>query len=117
MNNGPFMSRPQITHSLLGAVALPTAAAMLLLSVLVGCVLHLSTSRSDQLAAVQQEKLIRLAVAPGVESIAKDHEPSTFWDDAVTRVHQHPLDLQWIENNLGVWFYTYYRHDETYSAR
>ena len=114
MHEQRFLSKPQISQSLLRAVALPTTAALLLLSALVGSVLHFSTSRSDQLAAIQQEKLIELAVTQGIETVAKDQEASTFWDDAVTRVHQHPLDVAWIDNNLGIWFYKYYKHDETY---
>ncbi|WP_308514435.1 EAL domain-containing protein [Sphingomonas flavescens] len=100
--------------SMMRAVTLPTIVALALLSLLLGAVLHVSTSRSDAFALGQQEKLIRLAVSEARTTIAKDQEASTYWDDAVTRVHQRPLDLAWIDNNLGVWFYTYYKHDETY---
>ena len=29
-------------------------------------------------------------------------------------MRERPLDLEWIDFNLGVWFNTYYGHDETY---
>src|SRR3569623_937527 len=108
------MARRKISRSLMRAVALPTIAALLLLASIVGAVLHFSTSRSDQLALARQENLIKLAVGEAQTTIARDQEASTYWDDAVLRTRQRPLDLQWIDNNLGIWFYTYYKHDEAY---
>ena len=98
----------------LRAVILPTALTLLFLSTIVGSVLHFSTSESDQLAAARQDRLVRIAIKEGTNSIATDQEASTYWNDAVIRTRQRPLDLDWIDNNLGVWFHTYYRHDETY---
>lgn len=104
----------RIQSSLVRGVALPVAFALLGLGALVGTVLHLSTIRSDQFALAQQERLIRLAIDQGVSNIAKDQEASTYWDDAVIQTRKRPLNLAWIDNNLGVWFHTYYQHDEGY---
>jgi diguanylate cyclase (GGDEF)-like protein len=49
-----------------------------------------------------------------VQSVTVDQEASTYWDDAVTRTRERPLDLEWIDNNLGIWFHTYYQIDEAY---
>ena len=100
--------------ALLRAVALPTVIALLLLAAIVGAVLHFSTSKSDELALARQYRLVATAVEQSMGSIANDQEASTFWDDAVLRTRERPLDLEWIDNNLGVWFHTYYKHDETY---
>lgn len=108
------MLKSRTYSSMMRAVTLPTIIALAVLCLLLGAVLHVSTSRSDAFALAQQEKLIRLAVSEARTTIAKDQEASTYWDDAVARVHQRPLDLAWIDNNLGVWFHTYYKHDETY---
>ena len=55
-----------------------------------------------------------VAVAQSIASITVDQEASTYWDDAVVRTRERPLDLSWIDNNLGVWFHTYYKFDEVY---
>jgi diguanylate cyclase (GGDEF)-like protein len=98
----------------LRAVVLPTALTLAVLGALVGLVLHFSTSQSDSLALARQDRLVRIAVKQTMEDIAVDQEASTYWDDAVLRMREAPLDQTWIDNNLGIWFYTYYRHDETY---
>ena len=95
-------------------VALRTGLILLLLAAVVGGILHFSTSRSDAIALERQARLARIAVDQSLSAIARDQEASTYWDDAVLRTRQRPLDLEWIDNNLGIWFHTYYRHDETY---
>jgi diguanylate cyclase (GGDEF)-like protein len=98
----------------LRAVVLPAAFTLLLLAAIVGAILEFSTSRTDQLALVRQTQRVRVAVAQSIESITVDQEASTYWDDAVVRTRERPLDLTWIDNNLGVWFHTYYKFDEVY---
>lgn len=112
MKTQPFLSERH--YALARAVALPAATLLLLLSIIVGGILHISTTRSDELALERQHKLVSLALSQSVTAIAIDQEASTLWDDAVIRTRQRPLDLQWLDNNLGVWFNSYYSHDETY---
>jgi diguanylate cyclase (GGDEF)-like protein len=96
------------------AVIAPTLLALALLGLLVGGVLSLSTDGSDEAAIRRQTHLLELAVRQGIADVRKDQEASTNWDDAVVRVRQRPLDMEWLDTNLGVWFNTYYGHDETY---
>ncbi|MBT2135935.1 PAS-domain containing protein [Croceibacterium sp. LX-88] len=49
-----------------------------------------------------------------IAKVANDQEASTRWDDAVQHLNQRPLDYRWIDNNLGIWFNSYYGHDEVY---
>ena len=105
---------PERHNALVRAVALRTTTILLLLAVMVGGILHFSTSRSDALALSRQNRLVALALRQGITAIANDQEASTYWDDAVIRTRQRPLDMDWLDNNLGVWFHTYYKHDETY---
>lgn len=99
---------------LIRMVVLPALAAVLLLAALVGAVLHLSTRQTDQLALARQTDRVAVALAHELRHVAIDQEASTYWDDAVRRTRERPLDLNWIDNNLGVWFHTYYQIDETY---
>lgn len=96
------------------AVALPAGIAVALLALLMGAVLHLSTSRSDAIALARQDRLMALAVQQSLAAVTNDQEASTLWDDAVLRLRERPLDFDWIDNNLGVWFHSFYDHDETY---
>jgi diguanylate cyclase (GGDEF)-like protein len=99
---------------LVRAVALPTALILVLLAAVVAEILQFSTSRSDQLALARQYQRVNVAMEQSMLAIATDQEASTYWDDAVIRTRQRPLDLEWIDNNLGVWFNTYYHFDEAY---
>jgi len=95
-------------------VALPTAITLLVLAAIVGAVLEFSTRRTDELALTRQTQRVKVGIEQSLNAVKIDQEASTFWDDAVVRTRQRPLDLEWIDNNLGVWFYTYYKIDETY---
>lgn len=108
------MPSPENVKAMLRAVLLPTFGAMGLLTLLLGSVLYYSTSRSDSLAAGRQTRLVASAFRGAVTAIANDQEASTVWDDAVLRLRARPLDYDWLDNNLGIWFHTYYAHDEVY---
>jgi diguanylate cyclase (GGDEF)-like protein len=99
---------------LLKAVLLPAAGALLALALMVGAVLHVATETSDAAATRRQARLAEVAVRTAIDLVRKDQEASTYWDDAVRRVQERPLDLAWIDQNLGIWFHSYYKHDETY---
>ncbi|KRA84033.1 hypothetical protein ASD76_08525 [Altererythrobacter sp. Root672] len=93
---------------------LPTLGAIALLALIIGSVLHYSTSRSDDLAAERQNRLIALGMQQAIAKVVNDQEASTRWDDAVQQLRKRPLDYRWIDNNLGIWFHSYYGHDEVY---
>jgi diguanylate cyclase (GGDEF)-like protein len=102
------------TRRLIWGIVAPTIAAVVLVGSLVAAVLHLSTTGSDEVALHRQTKLVTVALHQAFASQRKDQEASTNWDDAVRRVRERPLDLDWLDQNLGVWFHSYYKHDETY---
>ncbi|QNP42402.1 EAL domain-containing protein [Sphingomonas daechungensis] len=104
----------ELLPALARAVVLPAALTLALLAAMVGTILHFSTSESDRIALERQDRLVRIAVRETMDDVAVDQEASTFWDDAVVQVRKTPLDPLWLDNNLGIWFHTYYRHDETY---
>jgi diguanylate cyclase (GGDEF)-like protein len=108
------MDKTETGNALIREVALPAVIALLLLSAIVAAILHFSTVQSDVLAAESQNQRVNIAVAQGIIGIANDQEASTYWDDAVIQTRKRPLDLEWIDNNLGIWFHTYYHVDEAY---
>src|SRR3954465_1485725 len=108
------MSSSNGGRGLLRAVALPTLVTLIVLAAIVGAILDFSTRRSDELALVRQHQRVEIAVEQSLLAVPVDQEASTYWDDAVLRSRERPLDLDWIDNNLGVWFHTYYQFDEVY---
>src|SRR5258705_7640488 len=108
------MNNSEVGRELIRAVALPAAIALLVLGAIVGTVLQVSTTESDDLALNRQNQRMTVAIEQSVGALAVDQEASTYWDDAVLRTRELPLDLEWIDNNLGVWFHTYYDFDEVY---
>jgi len=108
------MDKSETGNALIREVALPAAIALLLLSAIVAAILHFSTVQSDVLAAESQNQRVNVAVAQGIIGIANDQEASTYWDDAVIQTRKRPLDFVWLDNNLGIWFHTYYHVDEAY---
>ena len=108
------MDRSEASNALIREVAVPAAIALLLLGAIVWAILHISTRQTDQLAAARQNFRVGVAVEQSIIATANDQEASTYWDDAVIQTRKRPLDLEWIDNNLGIWFHTYYHIDEAY---
>ena len=108
------MRQSDAGNALMREVALPAGIALLMLAAIVGAIVHFSTSQSDQLAAESQNRRVSIAVEQSVIAIANDQEASTYWDDAVIQTRKRPLDLVWLDDNLGIWFHTYYHIDEAY---
>ncbi|PSJ43208.1 putative bifunctional diguanylate cyclase/phosphodiesterase [Allosphingosinicella deserti] len=101
-------------HLLLTKVVLPAAAAMIALALLVGAVLSMSAAGSDEAAVARQTRLAKIGLRQGWADIRKTQEASTNWDDAAEKSIATPLDAEWMDQNLGVWFYTYYKYDHAY---
>ena len=114
MSRGGQLVRSGGGHAFVRAVALPTAVILIVLAAIVGSVLDVSTRRTDALALNRQTERVNVAIEQTLKSVTVDQEASTYWDDAVTRTRERPLDLEWLDNNLGVWFHTYYQIDEAY---
>ena len=100
------MTELQRAQGLFRAVVFPTAMSLLLLAAIIGEVLHFSTKESDEIALSRQSQRVEVAINQSVHQVAVNQEASTYWDDAVIKMRQSPLDLEWIDDNLGIWFHT-----------
>jgi diguanylate cyclase (GGDEF)-like protein len=103
-----------VKQTFIGRVLVPTAATVLLLTLIVFAALSFSTVRADEIAGARQSRLFKLVLQQTTAEISNDQEASTVWDDAVLQVRKKPLDMAWLDANLGIWFHTYYHHDENY---
>jgi diguanylate cyclase (GGDEF)-like protein len=93
-------------------IALSGATVALTFLVLVA-VLMLSASRSDQISRRRMLRVVEYALTKSVEKVPYDQESVAIWDEALQHVNQS-LDLEWIDINLGVWMYDYFKHDRSY---
>jgi diguanylate cyclase (GGDEF)-like protein len=73
-----------------------------------------STSSVDQLSRERQQRLLSTLLNQSVAAIAHDQESVTVWDDPIRQLRTRPLDLAWLDSNVGVWLHTYYGHDAAY---
>lgn len=93
---------------------LPVVATVAIVAGLVGALLIWSTSEVDGVAVERQRQVAQTVIAQSVGRIAHEQEASTVWDDAVQVVRSKDPDEEWLDNNLGIWFHTYYSHDLIY---
>jgi len=87
---------------------------VLLMAGLLAGFMWVAARKSDELSIARQQNVIAIVLADHFRKIAHDQETSTFWDESVEKLKALPLDQAWLDDNLGVWMYTYYGHDEAF---
>ncbi len=103
------ISRCPVRH-----IVLPVVVGVAVVAALVASFLFWSTAEANQAAAERQRRIAATILNHTIQSVAHDQEGATVWDDAVRHAKAPVLDLDWIDNNLGVWFHDHFGHDETY---
>jgi diguanylate cyclase (GGDEF)-like protein len=84
-----------------------------LIALLVASFALWSAARSDQLVRKRLEQTVALALTKSKQQIPYDQESVAYWDEAVTNTSK-TFDRTWIDVNLGVWMYDYFKHDRVY---
>jgi len=68
---------------------------------------------SSNVKAVERERqLVENALDQSVSRVLDQQKAIAWWDDAVINAQARPLDLDWLETNVGVYFFETYGHDE-----
>jgi diguanylate cyclase (GGDEF)-like protein len=111
---GEFSSHNRRQSPFASRIALSALAVVILLAVLLAAVVMLSATQANQLAEERQQALVRTVIKERIAEVPHDQEAATVWNDAVGQVAKSQPDLNWLDANLGVWFYTYYGHDEVF---
>ncbi|MCT2398820.1 putative bifunctional diguanylate cyclase/phosphodiesterase [Novosphingobium mangrovi (ex Huang et al. 2023)] len=88
-------------------------AALGIAALIVGVLLW-ADREVDRIARERDNAIVSLVLEQSVERVAHAQETATVWDDAVLRMRQKPLDLDWIDGNLGIWLHDYAGFDEVY---
>jgi diguanylate cyclase (GGDEF)-like protein len=63
-------------------------------------------------ALARERQLIENALDQSVSQVLDQQKAIAWWDDAVANVQQRPLNREWIDANIGVYFHETYGHDE-----
>ncbi len=67
---------------------------------------------ANRAAIVRERQLVENALDQSVSRVLDQQKAIAWWDDAVINAQRRPLDLEWIETNIGVYFHETYGHDE-----
>ena len=81
--------------------------------ILVGVVAFAGLSANNS-AVVRERQLVENALDQSVVRTLDEQKAIAWWDDAVLNAQARPLDLDWIDANIGLYFYETYGHDEIY---
>ncbi|MBL8546744.1 MAG: EAL domain-containing protein [Hyphomonadaceae bacterium] len=69
---------------------------------------------ANRTAVVRERQLVENALDQSVSSVLDQQKAIAWWDDAVANAQRRPLDLDWIDTNIGLYFYETYGHDEVF---
>jgi diguanylate cyclase (GGDEF)-like protein len=89
-------------------------AALVLFGALLLVIVAYAGWTANRAAIVRERQLVENALDQAVSRVLNEEKAIAWWDDAVVNAQRRPLDLEWIETNIGVYFYETYGHDEMY---
>ena len=101
-------------QALVSQIIVRTILIGLLVAGLVGGFIWIAAEKSDSLSIERQQHVIATVLDQSFRAIAHDQEAATVWDDSIRQLRAGRYDPVWIDENLGVWFNTYYGHDEIF---
>ncbi len=69
---------------------------------------------ANRTAIVRERQLVENALDQSVSQVLDQQKAIAWWDDAVINAQRRPLDLDWIDTNIGLYFFETYGHDEVF---
>ncbi len=94
-------------------VLLPIVFIVIITLATFGAFMIWTASRTDEASISRQIRLVSHIIEQQKTLIKKEQEDVAAWDKAVDAV-QDPLDMEWIEENLGKGMREYFGHDRTF---
>jgi diguanylate cyclase (GGDEF)-like protein len=91
--------------------ALIGAALALFGCILVGIVAYAGLS-ANAAAVARERQLVQNALDQSVSRVLDQQKAIAWWDDPVRVLAARRLDIEWLETNVGVYFFETYGHDE-----
>lgn len=105
---------PGAREAIVSQIITRTLIIVALMAVLVATFIWIAARKSDELSIERQQHVISTVLEQNFRGIAHDQEAATVWDDSVRELTAPVRSAKWLDENLGIWFYTYYGHDEVF---
>jgi diguanylate cyclase (GGDEF)-like protein len=87
-------------------------AALLVFGALLVVIVAYAGWSANRTAVVRERQLVENALDQSVSRVLDQQKAIAWWDDAVINAQRRPLDIDWLETNVGVYFSETYGHDE-----
>jgi diguanylate cyclase (GGDEF)-like protein len=89
-------------------------AALVLAAAVLICVVAYAGWSANASAVVRERQLVENALDQSVSRVLDQQKAIAWWDDAVINAQRRPLDVEWLETNVGIYFFETYGHDEVF---
>ncbi|WP_262271878.1 putative bifunctional diguanylate cyclase/phosphodiesterase [Microvirga yunnanensis] len=70
--------------------------------------------QSDSISVERQVRTTRHAIHSSVYELSKQQQTIAVWDQAVQELHSPSTNWQWVNDEIGVWLYQLFGHDQVY---
>ncbi len=100
----PFIRSVLLPVLFVAAATLSLGAASILWAV----------DKSNDVSAERQLRVMDRSIRAVVQELAREQEMVAIWDDAITELGKSPMDLKWIDANIGVWLSRTFGQEEVY---
>jgi len=92
------------------AVLLPVVLALVITAASVLSFVLWSTTNIDERALERQSAMVSQVIENQRQKMVREIESVAIWDDAIINTRL-AFNLNWVEDNLGVWVHDFYGHD------
>ncbi|MAU94677.1 MAG: hypothetical protein CMP81_02140 [Fulvimarina sp.] len=92
---------------------LPALVILIITGGFVAATVYWSASEADQASLERETRLVRRLVDERIARITRDQMTSTTWDAAVRHLAS-PVDVEWLDDNLGLWMHDYFGIDRVF---
>jgi hypothetical protein len=91
-------------------VVLVTAASI----ALAGFSLFWGLRQSDEVSVTRRLRTAERNIQALIDELAQQQEMVAVWNDTVEKLAERPLDLEWVDANLGPWLHRTFGQDQIY---
>ena len=95
-------------------LAVMVALAICAIGLTLSSLLYLAAQTVDRISFQREKALVSQVISQSIGEVPHNQESVTVWDDAINQLRRHPLDNEWLDNNVGVWLHEFFGLDEAY---
>jgi len=105
------VSRTDLYKNDLSRLTAVIAGALMMFGTLLVVIVAYAGLSANETAVVRERQLVENALDQSVSQVLDQQKAIAWWDDAVIAVTGQP-DVEWLETNIGLFFFETYGHDE-----